>query len=226
MDSHSHLPRFINRFFRWLRASVGAKPEALPPGTKIATNNGIVLWRLESDEPGVVAAWWIVNQYANRDLAIALINLARLREDLATGTGNLNRGTADPLQLTSRKSFRAELNHYLAEDEDLNLRAISHIFVVAFQGRTPNANRHYKVEPLCAIPCDLQGIGGAWAIGDRRAMAITEAMARQLLRLSVPAGEPWENYISRIDWLGWLQDYTRHQFGNAHVLQPRKVPAP
>ncbi|MBD2156146.1 hypothetical protein [Leptolyngbya sp. FACHB-16] len=85
-----------------------------------------------------------------------------MREDLATATGNLNQETADPLQLTSHKSFRTELNHYLAEDQELKLRAISHIFVVAFQDHTPNAKPPLQGRTRC--------IHSLWPARNRRSL--------------------------------------------------------
>lgn len=208
----------VQRLLNWLR-SIGRAPEPTPPGTRIAATVDCTLWRLNSTEPGVVAAWWVVHRGASRDLAIALINVAQLREDLARN--DPRRGT-DALLLTSRAAFRAELNRYLAQDSGLRRESITHIFVAAWQGRTPNAAKQYQVSPICAIPCDLQGLSFAWTAGDRFAVAITEAMARQLLRLQVRHGESWEGFVNRIDWAGWLADYARRQFGENHVLQPRR----
>lgn len=212
------LSGLVRRLLSWIRA-VGHSPEPTPPGIKAATTPDATLWKLNSREPGVVSAWWVVHRDARQDLAIALINIAVLREDLAR---NDPRRGSDPLRITSRSTFRAELNRYLAEDAKLNLTAITHIFVVTWQGRQPDDRHRYPVEPICAIPCDLQGLTFAWTAGDRYASRITEAMARQLLKLKTRRGESWEFFVSQINWVGWLEDYARMSFGQNHVLQPKK----
>lgn len=212
------ISRLIERLINWLR-TIGHSPEPTPPGIKTASTPDATLWKLNSREPGVVAAYWVVHRDAARDLAIALINIAVLREDLAR---NDPRSGSDPLRITSRSTFRAELNRYLAEDNQINLTAITHIFVVTWQGRQPDERHRYPVAPICAIPCDLQGLTFAWTAGDRYASNITEAMAKQLLRLRTRQGESWEFFVSRINWVGWLDSYAKMRFGPNHVLQPRK----
>lgn len=224
MASHSSLPRLSSRFIRLLAAPAGDSPPTIS-GTRVASTDAASIWRIESDDPGVVAAWWVVHKTSERDLAIALVNIAKLRKGL-TRNRNPFRRNVDPIQLTSRRSFRVTLNTYLAEEPDLDLGNISHMFLVAWQSRIPNENRHYKIEPVCAIPCDLQGASPALTGGDKRAINISEAMALQLLRLPVPQDESWDSFVSRLNWLGWLTDYSRHAFGPNHILQPRKATAP
>lgn len=220
----SLVSRLISQLVRWLRIA-GNSPEPSPLGTKEASTFEATLWKIESDEPGVtepgvVVAYWVVHTSASRDLAIALINLSKLREDLR---GKRNRNSTDPVRLTSRATFRAELNRYIEQDTTLAREQLTHIFVVAWQSRVPDANRFYKVNPVVAIPCDLVGASVGWGAGDRYSKAITRAIAHQLLRLKVRQDESWEFFVSQIDWLGWLEDYARHQFGPNHTLQPRRA---
>lgn len=225
MDSINKSPifRLVTRFVRWVR-TIGHTPEPTPPGERVASTPDCSLWEIrDTDEPGVKLAYWVVHRDASRDLAIALINIAHLREDL--GRRNF-RPSTDPLRLTSGAKFRATLNQYLKSEEGLELAMVTHILVVCWQSRLPNEHKHYRVDPVAAIPCDLVGAGIGWGAGDRYAKAITKAMAHQLLRLQTRRDESWEFFVSQIEWVGWLEDYARHQFGPNHILQPRRTPAP
>lgn len=223
--SNDILHRFIARFTRWLRRQLGLE-QLKPPGTLEGKSDRATLWRINSDEPGVVCCWWICHQDASADLVVSVISIAQLREDL--GRGRSYRRSTDPIRI-SQSNFRASLEAYLELQGGLDMRFISHVFAVAWRSRVPHIRtdrggserRDYLVRPLGGFPGDFQGLTNAWASGDRHALRIAEVIARRLLRTQSNL-HSWESIVDRIDWLEWLDFYAKKSLGATHVLQPAK----
>jgi len=216
------LSNFIRRLFNWMRRTLGS-PKFQAPGTLEGRSTRATLWRVVSTEPGVSACWWLCHQDATADLVINLINLVQLRED--SGRGNLYRRSTDSVYVPGKQHFSAELEAYCQSQGGLDPRFLSHIFVVIWRSRVAvGDNRRYLVQPLAAIPGDLQGVTGAWSSGDRYAMRITEAIAKRLLRTQPTALVTWQEIVNKIDWLEWLEAYAKQGLGQSHVLQPRHSP--
>lgn len=150
-----------------------------------------------------------------------------MREDFGL-RGHYYRRNSDPIRISGRKPFRAELEEYLEACGGLDAQFVSHIFVVAWKGRIPTPvggsgdRRAYLVRPVVAIPCDLQGLSGAWACGDRYALRIGEVIARRLLRIRDDATSTWEEAVNAVPWLDWLEFYAQAALGKNHILQPRR----
>lgn len=213
------LQRIISRILQWARRSLGMQ-QPRNPGTLEGVCDRATLWRVPSDDAGVVVCWWLCHRDASADLVISLINLAQLRED--AGRGQLYRRATDPIHITGQRPFSAELDTYFESQGGLNAAFVSHIFVVAWRSRIPSgSHRRYLVRPAAALPCDLQGVTNAWSGGDRYALKITEVIARRLLRTHGTLNT-WQEIVEKIDWLEWLDFYAKHALGDTHVLQPRR----
>ncbi|MDX2215498.1 MAG: hypothetical protein SFY66_19700 [Oculatellaceae cyanobacterium bins.114] len=220
---NSPIDRLIRRLLRWMRRSLGVEQPHKPSGIIEARTERATLWRAFSDEPGVCSYWQICHEDASSDLAISIISVAQLREDLGRGSDRLPSSATRP-----GSKFKDEFEIYLKSIGGLDSRFISHIFVVAWRSRIPRKRSKagerpsYLVRPIAAIPGDFQGISNAWASGDRYAIKIAEVIAKRLLRMTPTESVGWEEIINGVQWLDWLEFYAARALGKSHVFQPRR----
>lgn len=205
---------FLRRLLRLIRETFAPRPE--PPGVAELVSDWATLYRGECREPGVAASWWICHHYAQHDLSITLVNLARLKEESARCDRSI--GTAE--------QFRAYL-----DELGLDPYQISHLVLISLRAPSYHSQRRVGkasgdrliMRPVGVWPCDLQGFSNAWAAGDRYANRIIEVIARNALKLKSEPGHKWEDVVQETDWLLWLETCAQRALGEAHVLQPRRV---
>lgn len=224
------LPRFIRRIFRKMRKFLGIGPADKPIGKLEFATDFATLWHVASDDSGIVDCWQICHEDADFDLVLSLLSIPQLREDIAFKGKHYYQRSTDPIRITGKKPFNAELEEYMQDCGGLDVRQISHIVVVVlrsqtsqrFHAGTSREFRRYLTYPLLAFPCDLVGVSFAWTTGNRYASAIVKGMAKSLLKIKRVKSLSWEDQIRGVDLIDLLERYSNKAFGEGHVLQPRK----
>lgn len=177
------------------------------------------LYRLHDPSiPGCVEIWRIVHKSASGDLALVLIDLALLRQEI----GNQRRSESflEPWQ----NKLAGELERTIAAQADVDA---SHLWLTTWikpERRTDRRSRRYSVPVANLVGCwaiDLQGASGSIA-GNRYASQIARAMAKRILNWESTRLNSWEDFVNAIPWLLWLEAYSQKVIHSEHTLRPIK----
>lgn len=207
---------------QWLRQWFGRKPKYHRPIVlEEIYSKHAALYRLHDRSiPGCVEVWKIVHRQSSADLAIILIDLAALREDLHE-------------QRRHSKQHRLEAwQNRLAGELESAIEAqayvdASHLWMVTWikqESRRDKRGRLFSVPTAHLIgvwAVDLQGGPGIFA-GNRHASAIARHCAKKILNWEATELNAWEDFVNAIPWLRWLEVFTQKIIFSEHVLQPIK----
>ncbi|WP_416671554.1 hypothetical protein [Egbenema bharatensis] len=178
--------------------------------------------------PGCVDYWRVRHLDGRGTFFIILLSKSQLAEELGGASRNGDR--LEP-------EFRG-----LARDLESQLQSQSHIEATHYwvtgwlypTNRVDSKGRPYQAldtRRLNLLACDLQGASGPW-MGNAYALRIIRKVALRLATsvdnrsyFSYKSPQDWEAVIQGIDWVKWLEGYTRSEKGGIypdHVLQPLK----
>lgn len=218
--------RWLQRLLNWFRQWIGVEPE--PTILEELFTDYATILRIESEEPGVVESWRIIHRFCWQDLLVTLIYIPWLREDLGRyRSTDSNAPTYADWQssLTVESMDKVPAAHLLANEP-----AGEYVFMVTWISRRrfkqpDEAGRDRfvrRTECRCAVICDLEGHSRYWTTRHHAARKITRVIVDRLGRMSPGKYSSVPDLINKIDWLKWLEFYTKRSLGKNHILQPKR----
>lgn len=212
------LKTWTRGFARWIR-TLFATSEHRPAIVDDKYNANAALYRITDDGiPGCVELWKVVHRSGNGDLAVILLNIALLRQELGLRGGG-DRSHTEPWQNQLSRRLAIELKTQSGVEG-------SH-FVVALWLRDRTLRdpkgRRYRVpaaDLVGAWACDFQGLAGTLT-GDRYAKQIVKVVAYKIFRTADVTTVSWAEFIGIFPWLEWLDFYGKHYISSDHILQPK-----
>lgn len=221
-------PDWLKQFLKWLRKLLGTPTARNPIEIVEQYHNGNVsVLRLKDPTiPGAVDLWRIDRHHERIKFFICVINVARLREDLAL-LGD--RGTS----AKAGRGMARSLWQQIAQQADV---LATHYWVTGWDRETSGVDRQgrcYRSHRVCDVDlfaCDLQGAAGAFA-GDRYAARYAREIIKRLAAnefRELAHHRAWAAAVRAIDWHQWLEGLSRSNAGisDTHVLCPKRVRRP
>jgi hypothetical protein len=222
----SHSPEWLKQFIRWLRKLLGPSSARNPIKIVEQYHNGNVsVLRLHDPTiPGAVDLWRIDRHHERTKFFVCIINVAKLREDLAV-LGD--RAVGSP----SRRGLAHGLWQQIADQSDI---LATHYWITGwdkeFTGTDCQGRRYHshRVSELNLLACDLQGAAGAFA-GDRYATRYARDIIKRLAAnefRELAHHRSWDAAIKAIDWPQWLEGLSRSRSGGiseSHSLRPKRA---
>lgn len=219
-----HNATWLKQFLRWLRTVLGVSSER-PSITIIEQyhNGNVSVLRLNDPTiPGAISLWRIDRHHERIKFFICVINIAKLREELAI-VGDRDIGA------TSRRGLAGSLWQQISAQSDI---LATHYWISGWDKETSGTDirgRHYRSHRVCdldLLALDLQGPSGAFA-GDRYATRYAREVIKRLAAnefRELAHHRSWVAAVQSISWLGWLEGLSRNIKGGIsmdHVLQPK-----
>lgn len=214
-------PQWLKQMLRRLRQLLRQPQPSLKILEQYHNGGHASVLRLQDPSiPGAVDLWRIDRHHERIKFFVAVINVAKLRADLAgtnrsTGT-NARGGLADHLwgQLGSPATAIAA----------------THLWVVGWDREYSGIDkkgRHYRSHRLADVALyavDLQGAAAFYA-GDRHAHRFAREIVKRIAAnefRELAHHQSWTAAVKSIDWLKWLEALSRGPKGISaqHVLQP------
>lgn len=219
----------LSQFLQWLVSLIerlNSKPVARVTGDRLMESKHGVLLQLNTDEPGVIAQYKIIDSRAADDLLISLIGVAQYKED--AGRLYSYKRSTDPLPIRVNSAFNTEFAEF-CKTHGCRRVLITHVLYVAWQSRIirsapgrkkktegekrRSSQRSYIIRPIIVLPCDLQGVRPL--VGDRAALRIVRAVATSVFKLDC---EDWAECVSRVDWRDWVATGAKKVLGSKHEI--------
>lgn len=214
----------IRRLISWIRRALG-RPVASGGSIKIIQRwdaQGISVIRYkDASIPGLVEIWKIDRHHERIHWFVTLIDVAALKQDLAT----MHLTQQDFLE-SHGSGVSRQIVEQFQEQEDI---LATHYWICGFgvpATLVDPQGRHYRttrIEDLCFIAGDFQGLTGVFA-GDRYikyfAYHIVKRLAANDFR-EMAHHRTWKAAVQAIDWKRWLEGLGQTKIGIDHTLQPR-----
>lgn len=217
------LQSWVGQLLKSLRRLFKGAPAATIKIVEQYYSGNTVVLRIDDESiPGAVDLWRIDRQYDRIRFFICIINISKLRQELAVG-GRNSRGQSrgqlvDHLWQSVGAQAHIQASHYWIVGWDKEFMATD------TKGRT---YRSHRLSDVVLYAVDLQGAASAYA-GDRYALRYARKIIKQLAANNfreLNQHQTWVAAVKAINWLQWLEALSKSTecgINADHVLQPKR----